>query len=234
MMKRKKIIWIMAACAALGVMAGCGSGGGETTAATEAQTTAGETESSSAEAEESGSAEAGESSAEEAAAEAADGEGKTLVVYYSATGNTENVANYIADITGGDLFELEPVEPYTDEDLNWTDENSRVSMEQADESLRDVELVSATVDGFEDYDTIFIGYPIWWGIAAWPVDQFVESNDFTGKTVIPFCTSSSSGLGQSGELLAEMAGTGDWVEGMRFNSGAVEADVQEWIDSLGL
>ena len=156
------------------------------------------------------------------------------MVYYSATGNTENVANYIADITGGDLFELEPVEPYTDEDLNWTDENSRVSMEHADESLRDVELVSATVDGFEDYDTIFIGYPIWWGIAAWPVDQFVESNDFTGKTVIPFCTSSSSGLGQSGELLAEMAGTGDWVEGMRFNSGAVEADVQEWIDSLGL
>ena len=107
-------------------------------------------------------------------------------------------------------------------------------MEQENESLRDVELVSATVDGFEDYDTIFIGYPIWWGIAAWPVDQFVESNDFTGKTVIPFCTSSSSGLGQSGELLAEMAGTGDWVEGMRFNSGAVEADVQEWIDSLGL
>lgn len=144
------------------------------------------------------------------------------------------MANYIADVTGGDLFELEPVEPYTDEELNYNDENSRVSQEHADESLRDVELVSTTVDGFEDYDTVFIGYPIWWGIAAWPVDQFVENNDFTGKTVVPFCTSASSGLGQSGERLADMAGTGDWLEGMRFQSRASEEDVASWVESLGL
>ena len=160
--------------------------------------------------------------------------GGALVVYYSATGNTEAVAGYIAEATGGDLFELEPVEPYTDADLNWTDENSRVTQEHEDESLRDVELVADTVDNWDSYDTVFIGYPIWWGIAAWPVDGFVEANDFTGKTVIPFCTSSSSGLGQSGELLAEMAGTGDWLEGQRFRSSASQEDVTEWVASLGL
>ena len=160
--------------------------------------------------------------------------GGVLVVYYSATGNTENVANYIAEATGGDLFEITPAEPYTSDDLNWTDDNSRVTLEHEDESLRDVELVAETVDNWDSYDTVFIGYPIWWGIAAWPVDTFVEANDFTGKTVIPFCTSSSSGLGQSGELLAEMAGTGDWQEGQRFRSSASQEDVTEWVDSLGL
>ena len=160
--------------------------------------------------------------------------GGVLVVYYSATGNTEAVAGYIAEATGGDLFELEPAEPYNDADLNWTDENSRVTLEHEDESLRDVELVADTVDNWDSYDTVFIEYPIWWGIAAWPVDTFVEANDFTGKTVIPFCTSSSSGLGQSGELLAEMAGTGDWLEGQRFRSSASQEDVTEWVASLGL
>ena len=157
-----------------------------------------------------------------------------LVVYYSATGNTAQVAQYIADSTGGDLFEIQPVEPYTDDDLNWTDDNSRVSQEHADESLRDVELVADTVDNWDQYDTVFIGYPIWWGIAAWPVDDFVEANDFSGKTVIPFCTSSSSGLGESGQLLADMAGTGDWQEGQRFRSGASQEDVQSWVEELGL
>lgn len=177
----------------------------------------------------------GNSSSNETSAPETEGEeGGTLVVYYSATGNTEQVANYIADITGGDLFELEPAEPYTSDDLDWTDDNSRVSQEYYDESLRDVELVADTVENWDSYDTVFIGYPIWWGIAAWPMDGFVEANDFTGKTVIPFCTSSSSGLGESGELLAELAGTGDWQEGMRFRSSASEADVQEWIDGLNL
>ena len=160
--------------------------------------------------------------------------GNVLVVYYSATGNTEGVANYIAEATGGDLFEITPAEPYTDDDLNWTDENSRVTREHEDESLRDVELTTTQVENWDSYDTVFLGYPIWWGIAAWPVDGFVEANDFTGKTVIPFCTSSSSGLGQSGELLADLAGTGDWQEGQRFRSSASQEDINEWVDSLGL
>ncbi|HIU27665.1 MAG TPA: flavodoxin [Candidatus Fimisoma avicola] len=160
--------------------------------------------------------------------------GRTLVVYFSATGNTEEAANYIAEATGGDIFEIQPAEPYTDDDLNWTDDNSRVTREHEDESLRDVELVADTADNWDQYDTVFIGYPIWWGIAAWPVDTFVEANDFTGKTVIPFCTSSSSGIGQSGQLLADLASTGDWQEGQRFSSGVSQDEVQEWIDGLGL
>lgn len=162
------------------------------------------------------------------------GDESILVVYFSATGNTERAAGYIAQLTSADLFELQPAEPYTDEDLDWTADGSRVNREHEDESLRDVELTADTVDNWDEYDTVFIGYPIWWGIAAWPVDTFVQANDFTGKTVIPFCTSSSSGLGQSGELLAEAAGTGDWQEGVRFGSGVSEADVREWLDSLNM
>ena len=165
---------------------------------------------------------------------AAAADGTVLVVYYSASGNTETAANYIAQATGGDIFEITPAEPYTSDDLNWTDENSRVSREHEDESLRDVELTTTEVENWDSYDTVFIGYPIWWGIAAWPVDGFVEANDFSGKTVIPFCTSSSSGLGQSGELLAQLAGTGDWQEGQRFRSSASQEDINEWVDSLGL
>lgn len=160
--------------------------------------------------------------------------GKTLVVYYSATGHTENVAGYIAAATDADIFVLEPVEPYSSDDLDWTDENSRVTREHDNEEERNVELVAATVEDWESYDTVFIGYPIWWHIAAWPVNGFVEANDFTGKTVIPFCTSSSSELGESGELLAEAAGTGNWLEGERFSSGASEETVQEWVESLDL
>ncbi len=160
--------------------------------------------------------------------------GKTLVVYFSATGNTEAVAGYIAEITGGDLFELTPAAPYSGGDLDWTDSDSRVSREHADESLRDVELESSTVEDWDGYETVFIGYPIWWGIAAWPVNTFVEANDFSGKTVIPFCTSSSSGLGESGLLLQEMAGEGSWLEGIRFRSSVSREDVQAWIETLGL
>ena len=160
--------------------------------------------------------------------------GKTLVVYYSASGNTERVAKDIAEAAGADLFEIVPTEVYTSEDLNWTNPDSRVSREHDDESLRDVPLTTTEVPDWDSYDTVFIGYPIWWGIAAWPVDTFVKNNDFTGKTVIPFATSSSSGMGQSGSLLADMAGTGEWHEGQRFSSGVSSDDVQSWVNGLGL
>lgn len=160
--------------------------------------------------------------------------GKTLVVYYSASGNTERVAKDIAEAAGADLFEIVPTEVYTSEDLNWTNSDSRVSREHDDESLRDVPLTTTEVPDWDSYDTVFIGYPIWWGIAAWPVDTFVKNNDFTGKTVIPFATSSSYGMGQSGSLLADMAGTGEWQEGQRFSSGVSSDDVQSWVNGLGL
>ena len=160
--------------------------------------------------------------------------GKTLVVYYSASGNTERVAKDIAEAADADLFEIVPTEVYTSDDLDWTNPDSRVSREHDDESLRDVPLTTTEVPDWDSYDTVFIGYPIWWGIAAWPVDTFVKSNDFTGKTVIPFATSSSSGMGQSGSLLADMAGTGEWQEGQRFSSGVSSDDVQSWVNGLGL
>ena len=161
-------------------------------------------------------------------------DGRVLVVYYSASGNTKRVAEDIAAAAGGDLFEITPTEVYTSDDLNWTNADSRVNREHDDESLRDVELTTTEVENWDEYGTVFIGYPIWWGIAAWPVDNFVKNNDFTGKTVIPFATSASSGMGQSGELLAEMAGSGNWQEGQRFSSGVSDSTVRSWAAELGL
>ena len=160
--------------------------------------------------------------------------GKTLVVYFSATGTTQSVAQTIADTVGADLFEVVPSDPYTSDDLNWTNNDSRVSREHNDEGLRAVALESTDADGWDDYDTVFIGYPIWWGIAAWPMSSFVAVNDFTGKTVIPFCTSVSSGIGQSGELLAELVDAGTWLDGQRFSRGSSEADIASWVNGLNL
>lgn len=159
-------------------------------------------------------------------------DGKTLVVYYSATNNTAEVAKVISEATDGELFEIQPSEPYTAEDLDWTNEKSRVCIEHDDEGQRNIKLVSTSVSDWEAYDTVYIGYPIWWGIAAWPVDNFIKANDFTDKTVIPFCTSASSELGESGKLLEEMAGTGNWQEGKRFQSGTSEDEVRSWVESL--
>ena len=159
---------------------------------------------------------------------------KLLVVYYSASGNTARVANDIAEAAGADVFEIVPVEPYTSDDLNWTNQSSRVSVEHDNPDARTVELVSTEVPDWDSYSTVFIGYPIWWGIAAWPVNGFVSANDFTGTTVIPFATSSSSGMGESGALLAQLASTGDWQVGQRFSSGASASDVQDWVNGLDL
>ena len=158
--------------------------------------------------------------------------GKVLVAYYSAQNHTKNVAEKIARNLGADTFEIIPQEVYTAEDLDWTADDSRVNREHNDESLRDIALVSTDVPNWEDYDTILIGYPIWWGIAAWPVDNFVKDNDFSDKIVIPFCTSTSSGLGQSGELLKQMANGGNWQIGHRFSSSATDAEIKTWTDSL--
>jgi len=159
---------------------------------------------------------------------------KILVVYYSATGSTKSVAKTVADTVGADLFEITPVDPYTSEDLNWSNDNSRVSVEHNDESKRNVPLTKVTPDNWVDYDTVFIGYPIWWGIAAWPVNDFIKGNDFSGKTVIPFCTSASSGIGRSGKLLSDMAGTGKWLDGERFSSGASSSTIEAWVNGLDI
>ena len=157
----------------------------------------------------------------------------TLVVYYSASGTTEKIADYIVEAMNADTFVITPVQPYSDADLDWTDQTSRVVIEHNDEN-RHTELVSVDVSDWESYDNVFIGYPIWWREASWVVDDFVKENDFTGKNVIPFCTSMSSPLGDSGTLLAEMAGTGNWLEGMRFTSSSTKESVQSWATGLDL
>ena len=157
-----------------------------------------------------------------------------LVVYYSATGNTERVAELVADELGADTFELLPVEPYSDDDLNWMDGSSRVSGEHSDQSLRDIELESTEVPNWDAYETVLVGYPIWYGDAAWVLNTFVKGNDFTGKTVVPFCTSTNAGIGRSGSNLAAMAGTGDWQEGIRFPEQEDESVIRSWASGLGL
>lgn len=237
-MKAKNLItMVLAGAFSVSLLAGCGaSKTTESSAASSAAQT--ETQSSTADTTAAESSEQAESNTEESAENTADKTnsetGKTLVVYYSASGNTERVAKAAAEAAEADLFEIVPVEPYTSDDLNWTNDNSRVSREHDDESLRNVELVSTEVENWDSYDTVLIGYPIWWGIAAWPTDGFVKANDFTGKTVIPFCTAASSGIGQSGKLLADLAGTGDWQEGQRFASGASDKEIAAWVAGLGL
>lgn len=217
----KKLISILLLAALALSLAACGSSApASTSAPTAAPAEATEAPAGTA-------AEAPADTAEAAAPEA----GKVLVVYYSASGNTARVANDIAEAAGADVFEIIPVEPYTSDDLNWTNQSSRVSVEHDNPDARTVELASTEVPDWDSYTTVFIGYPIWWGIAAWPVDGFVSANDFTGKTVIPFATSSSSGMGESGTLLA---GTGDWQSGQRFSSGTSASDVQAWVSGLDL
>lgn len=159
---------------------------------------------------------------------------KVLVVYYSATGNTKKVAEYIKEETNATIVEMVPVNQYSTSDLNYRDQNSRVVREYNDESLRDIELVTTQIEDFDSYTIVFIGYPIWWQIAAWPINNFVKNNDFTGKTVIPFATSSSSGIGQSGKLLENLTNTGNWKQGQRFSSSASRSTVSNWIKDLNL
>lgn len=157
--------------------------------------------------------------------------GKTLVVYYSATGNTEKVANYIANAAKADVFELEPEQPYTSADLNYSNDSSRVVYEHEHPEAQDVKLVSTTVPNWDSYDTVFIGYPIWWHSASWVVYNFIKDNDFTGKIVIPFSTSAASGEVGS-EAIQEMTATGDWQEGSGFRSSVSERDVSDWVKGL--
>ena len=157
-----------------------------------------------------------------------------LVAYYSATGNTRRVAEFATDELGADIFELLPVEPYSDDDLNWMNGSSRVSGEHADQSLRDIELESTEVPNWDAYETVLVGYPIWYGDAAWVLNTFVKGNDFSGKKVIPFCTSTNAGIGRSGSNLAAMAGTGDWQDGIRFVEQEDESAIRAWASGLGL
>ncbi len=220
-MEKKKIIAFgMVIMMTFGILTGCG---------TSASSNDSQTSTESAE-----TTQNSETNVEQAEESNVDEEenGKTLVVYFSAQGHTVDFAEAIAEELDADLFEITPVDVYTEEDLDWTNESSRVSREHDDESLRDIELTTTEVPNWDSYDTVYIGYPIWWGIAAWPVDNFVKDNDFTEKIVIPFCTSASSDIGESEEILKDYAGTGNWLEGKRFQSGEDTANAKEWAASI--
>lgn len=154
---------------------------------------------------------------------------KTLVVYFSATGTTRGVAEQIAAVTGADTYEILAAQPYTADDLNWNDSDSRTTHEQNDPSVRPA--IAGETISLDAYDVIFIGYPIWWGEEPRIMDTFVESYDFSGKTMIPFCTSGSSGIGSSWIHLEENAGSGNWLEGERLSG---QSDIEDWIDDLDL
>ena len=157
---------------------------------------------------------------------------KSIVVYFSAQNHTKNVATKIAANINANIFEIKPVEIYTENDLDWTDSDSRVSREHNNASLQDVALKSVSVPNWDEYETVFIGYPIWWGISAWPVDSFVKKVDFGDKTVIPFCTSHSSGFGTSDADLKTKATGGNWQPGHRFPQDATDIEVKDWIENL--
>ena len=154
----------------------------------------------------------------------------TVVVYFSATGTTKEVAERIANVTDADIFEITPAEPYDDADLDWHDDNSRTTIEMNDPDCRP-EIANDTVQ-LKDYSTVYIGYPIWWGDAPRIMSTFVESHSFEGMTVIPFCTSGSSPIGKSGENLASQANGGNWLEGERLDASISESEIQDWISEM--
>ena len=157
---------------------------------------------------------------------------KTLIIYYSAQGHTKSIAEEVAKNLQADLFEITPKDIYTEDDLNWMDDNARCTREHDSPELRDIELSSTSAPNWTEYDRIIIGYPIWWGISAWPVNSFIKLQDFTNKTVIPFCTSHSSGLGNSDKELQKNANGGEWQKGYRFYQDATPETIKSWTDSI--
>lgn len=162
------------------------------------------------------------------------GNGKVLVAYFTSSGHTRNVAERIATDLDATLFEITPANAYSNSDMNFNDPNSRVSQEHDNPDQRDTPLAQTTPDNFDQYSTVFIGYPIWWGGPAWPINHFVTDNDFGDKRVITFCTSESSGIGSTTQTLSNMANGGNWESGRRFAERAQQGDIDSWVQSLNI
>lgn len=156
----------------------------------------------------------------------------TLVAYFSATGNTEEIAQHLQTILGASLYEIIPAKPYSDDDLDYNASDCRANQEQNDPSVRPA--IDGSVENMDSYDVILLGYPIWWGEAPRIISTFLESYDFTRKTIVPFCTSGSSGIGGSAEHLTVLAADATWLEGARFNPGATQDEVAAWVEGLGV
>lgn len=157
---------------------------------------------------------------------------KILVAYFSATGNTKSIAETIAELTSGDLYEIVPTNPYTDEDLNYSNDDCRANKEQNDDSARPE--ISGGVENMSDYDIVIIGHPIWWGKEPKIMDTFMESYDFSGKTVANFCTSGGSGISTATDNLKSLSMDANWLTGQRFETGEDSQTIQAWLDELGI
>ena len=234
----KKMISIIAAAALTFALTACGgstqAAATDTQAAENSAPAVAEEQKETAEAAEQTEVqpEAAQETAEEPANEApaATDHSDVLVVYFSATGTTEGVAERIANVTGADVYEILAAQPYTEADLNYNDNSSRSTTEQNDKSVRP-EIGSEDIS-LEGYTTIYLGFPIWWGEEPRILDTFVEKYNFDGITVIPFCTSGSSGIGRSGSNMEELAGSGTWLQGERFSGGVSEEELKSWIEGL--
>ena len=157
---------------------------------------------------------------------------KVLVAYFSATNTTQGIAEHIANGLSADIYEIVPEEPYTDADLNYNDNNSRTTIEMNDPNARPA--ISGSIENMEEYDVLFIGFPIWWGEAPRIVSTFMESYDFSGKTIVPFCTSGGSGMGSSAANLEQLTSGAQWLAGQRLNGSDSQEQVMEWVNGLGL
>ena len=157
--------------------------------------------------------------------------GKSLVVYFSATGHTKVLAEKLAKTTGSDLFEIVPEQAYTSEDLDYSNSDCRANREQKEEQARHA--IASTPEHWEDYDTVYIGYPIWWGTAPKIILAFLETYDCSGKTVLPFCTSGGSGIASSVSVIRAACPGADVKDGFRGTSAATEEQIREWVVSCG-
>ena len=214
-MKRKKIFAFLLAAVMLFALAACS---GENTKTESNSNTDSPDETQAAEPSESPKPETEDS--------------KILVAYFSATGNTEGIAQQLAEGLGADLYEIVPETPYTSDDLNYNDSNSRSSVEMDDPDARPA--ISGSVENMGQYDVVLLGYPIWWGEAPRIMSTFMESYDFSGKMLAAFCTSASSGFGSSDSALREAADSASWLDGIRFSSGASDQEILEWASGLGI
>lgn len=229
-----KKLWkmLVSGILAASVLAGCGSTAASNSSASSASSEGGN---SSIEDTSTAAASSDAGSAADTSGSSGSGSSKTLVLYFSASGTTKKIAGMIAWDTGADEYEITPANPYTESDLDYTNDNSRVNKEGSDPSLQNVKFKSTDVPNWSSYDTVFLGYPIWREDASWVMKSFVKNLDFTGKNVIPFVTSSASDIGRTGQTLASLAGNkGTWQKGKRFSGGASESDVKKWVDSLNL
>lgn len=239
-MKMKKMFTLLLAVVMLFSLTACSGGNSETESNRNADSSQSISEESTVpdtdapgETQETESAENSEAEAESSENQEPETEGsRILVAYFSATGNTESVAQKLAEGLGADLYEIVPETPYTSDDLNYSDNSSRSSVEMNDPDARPG--ISGSVENMEQYDVVLIGYPIWWGEAPRIMSTFIESYDFSGKTLAAFCTSSSSGFGRSDSALREAAGSASWLDGIRFSSGASDQEILEWADGLGI